>query len=63
VSFGSHFVIMYIPQLAEIFSIVPLDFNEWMLVLLCAAPVCLIDEVLKVFGRIAAARELKSRLG
>lgn len=62
VSFGSHFVIMYIPYLAEIFSIVPLDFNEWMLVLLCAAPVCLIDEVLKVFGRIAAARELKSRL-
>ena len=63
VSFGSHFLIMYVPYFAEIFSIVPLDFNEWMLVLLCAAPVCLIDEVLKVFGRVSARRELKARLG
>ena len=63
VSFGLHFLIMYVPYLADIFSIVPLDFNEWMLVLLCAAPVCVIDEVLKVFGRIAARRELRERLG
>jgi len=63
VSFGLHFLIMYVPYLANIFSIVPLDFNEWMLVLICAAPVCLIDEVLKVFGRVAASRELRARLG
>ena len=62
VSFGSHFVIMYIPYLANVFSIVPLNFNEWMLVMACAAPVCLIDEVLKVFGRAASRRELKARL-
>ena len=63
VSFGLHFLIMYVPYLADIFSIVPLDRNEWLLVLLCAAPVCVIDEVLKVFGRIAARRELRARLG
>jgi len=51
VSFGLHFVIMYIPAFATIFAIVPLDVNEWLLVLLCAAPVCVIDEVLKVIGR------------
>ena len=42
---------MYIPAFATIFAIVPLDINEWLLVVLCAAPVCLIDEVLKFIGR------------
>jgi Ca2+-transporting ATPase len=45
VSFGLHFVILYIPLLADIFSIVPLSVNEWLLVLLFAFPVVLIDEV------------------
>mmetsp|Transcript_8919 Transcript_8919/g.31411 ORF Transcript_8919/g.31411 Transcript_8919/m.31411 type:complete len:579 (+) Transcript_8919:1003-2739(+) len=50
-SFALHFVIMYIPMLASIFAIVPLDFAEWMLVLLFSAMVIVIDEVLKFFGR------------
>ena len=50
-SFGSHFLIMYVPHLANIFSIVPLNVNEWIFVVACAAPVCLIDEVLKVASR------------
>jgi len=50
-SFGLHCVILYVPALAAIFSIVPLSANEWALVLLFAAPVCLIDEVLKLVGR------------
>eukprot|EP00803_Ostreobium_quekettii_P008366 evm.model.scf_1396EXC.4 EVM.evm.TU.scf_1396EXC.4 scf_1396EXC:22768-35223(-) len=50
-SFGLHFVILYVPWLAAIFSIVPLSVNEWMLVLLFALPVILIDEVLKYVGR------------
>ncbi len=50
-SFGLHFVILYVPALASIFSIVPLSLNEWVLVLLFAAPVVLIDEALKLVGR------------
>lgn len=33
------------------FSIVPLSLNEWLLVLLFALPVILIDELLKMLGR------------
>ena len=51
VSFGLHCVILYVPFLAEVFGIVPLSLNEWVLVLLVSAPVVLIDEVLKFMGR------------
>jgi Ca2+-transporting ATPase len=45
VSFGSHFLILYVPVLANIFGIVPLNFQEWLLVIVFASPVILIDEV------------------
>ncbi|KAI4300186.1 hypothetical protein L6164_033591 [Bauhinia variegata] len=51
VSFGLHFLILYVPFLAQIFGIVPLSFNEWLLVLVVALPVILIDEILKFVGR------------
>jgi len=51
ISFGSHFAILYIPFLADIFGIVPLSLNEWLLVVLISLPVILIDEVLKKIGR------------
>ncbi|KAE8690517.1 Calcium-transporting ATPase 1, endoplasmic reticulum-type [Hibiscus syriacus] len=51
VSFGLHFLILYVPFLAKVFGIVPLSFNEWLLVLAVAFPVILIDEVLKFVGR------------
>jgi len=51
-SIGLHCVILYIPSLASIFSIVPLSWNEWKLVILLAAPVVIIDEVLKAFSRV-----------
>jgi Ca2+-transporting ATPase len=51
ISFGLHFIILYVPVLAEIFSIVPLSLNEWLLVLAYSLPVILIDEVLKFIGR------------
>lgn len=51
VSFGLHFLILYVPFLAKVFGIVPLSLNEWLLVVLVAFPVILIDEVLKFIGR------------
>mmetsp|Transcript_41878 Transcript_41878/g.75721 ORF Transcript_41878/g.75721 Transcript_41878/m.75721 type:complete len:1041 (-) Transcript_41878:284-3406(-) len=50
-SIGTHFVILYTPWLAKIFSVCPLDWHDWQLVLAFSFPVILIDEVLKFFGR------------
>lgn len=50
-SFALHFLIMYVPVLATVFSIVPLSLNEWLLVLIFSAPVVFIDEILKLAGR------------
>ncbi|KAK6142219.1 hypothetical protein DH2020_000016 [Rehmannia glutinosa] len=62
VSFGLHFLILYVPFLAQIFGIVPLSLNEWLLVLAVAFPVILIDEVLKFVGRCTSGiRTSKSR--
>lgn len=61
VSFGLHFLILYVPFLAKIFGIVPLSVNEWLLVLLVSLPVILIDEFFKFIGRKMAASERRSR--
>lgn len=50
-SIGVHMVILYIPLLATIFGVVPLDLHDWLMVLAFSSPVILIDEVLKFFGR------------
>ena len=39
VSFGLHFLILYVPFLVQVFGIVPLSLKEWLLVLLVALPV------------------------
>uniref|UniRef100_K3W8M1 P-type Ca(2+) transporter n=1 Tax=Globisporangium ultimum (strain ATCC 200006 / CBS 805.95 / DAOM BR144) TaxID=431595 RepID=K3W8M1_GLOUD len=62
VSFGMHFLILYVDVLADTFSVTPLDFNEWLVVLAFSLPVILIDEVLKFVGRRIHARELEARL-
>ncbi|KAK1692182.1 hypothetical protein QYE76_008879 [Lolium multiflorum] len=62
VSFGLHFLILYVPFLAQVFGIVPLSLNEWLLVLLVALPVVLIDEVLKFVGRCTTASGPKRRV-
>ncbi|MBA0846688.1 hypothetical protein Goshw_005643 [Gossypium schwendimanii] len=51
VSFGLHCLILYVPFLANMFGVVPLSLNEWLLVILISIPVVLIDETLKFFGR------------
>ncbi|CAM8909978.1 unnamed protein product [Rhodiola kirilowii] len=55
VSFGLHFLILYVPVLAQVFGIVPLSLNEWLLVLAVALPVILIDEILKFIGRCTSS--------
>ena len=54
-----HAVIVYVPFLNEIFSIHAMNTQEWILVFAFSFPVILIDEVLKFFGRIKNAAELK----
>ena len=62
VSFGMHFVILYVDVLSEMFFVTPLDLNEWKLVLAFSLPVVIIDEVLKFLGRQMSAKELKTRM-
>ncbi|GBG71486.1 hypothetical protein CBR_g8902 [Chara braunii] len=51
VSMGLHFAILYTPWLADIFGVVPLSLQEWLLVVAISAPIILVDEVLKFVGR------------
>lgn len=50
-SMALHFALLYIPFLQGLFSIVPLNWNEWKAVLYISAPIILIDEVLKAAER------------
>lgn len=61
VSFGLHFLILYVPFLAQVFGIVPLSLNEWLLVLAVALPVILIDEILKFIGRCLSGIRTSAR--
>merc|ERR1712112_375081 len=51
-SIGIHMMILYIPMLSKIFSVVPLDSHDWYLVMAFSIPVIIIDEFLKLFGRM-----------
>ncbi|KAM3289105.1 hypothetical protein P3S67_017392 [Capsicum chacoense] len=59
-SFGLHSLILYVPSLEDIFGIVPLSLNEWLLFILLSPPVILIDEVLKFVGRRRRRTKLKA---
>eukprot|EP00299_Pterocystis_sp_00344_P002668 c13003_g1_i1.p1 GENE.c13003_g1_i1~~c13003_g1_i1.p1 ORF type:complete len:1006 (+),score=268.98 c13003_g1_i1:48-3020(+) len=51
-SFGLHFMILYVPALANIFAVAPLGFDEWKAVVLWSLPVLFIDETLKFVSRL-----------
>ncbi|CAE7561741.1 ECA1 [Symbiodinium pilosum] len=46
-----HFVILYVPFLAKVFAVCPLDWHDWVLVMTFSFPVIVVDEILKFFGR------------
>ncbi|KAL8703287.1 MAG: hypothetical protein Q9201_003528 [Fulgogasparrea decipioides] len=50
-SMALHFALLYTPFLQSLFSIVPLNLNEWQAVLWISIPVIFIDEILKFFER------------
>ena len=61
-SFLAHFCILYIPVLASIFSVAPLTWHDWLIVLAFSFPVILIDELLKAITRYRTQKELEKRL-
>ncbi|KAL5706707.1 P-type Ca(2+) transporter [Ranunculus cassubicifolius] len=46
-----HVLILYIQPLSVLFSVTPLSWNEWTIVLYLSFPVIIIDEILKFFSR------------
>lgn len=50
-SFGLHFVILYVDVMATVFQVTPLSIAQWMTVLKFSIPVILLDELLKWFAR------------
>lgn len=48
-----HYLIIYVPQLAVIFNVAPLNWEEWIAIIAISLPVILIDEILKFLTRRA----------
>lgn len=46
-----HCAILYVPFLSKIFSTVPLDLKDWILVMFFSVPVIFIEEILKYYSR------------
>jgi len=61
-SFILHFMILYVPWMASIFSIAPHDAVDWLLVFLFSFPVIIIDEILKFVGRRRNEAERAKRI-
>jgi Ca2+ transporting ATPase len=54
-----HFMILYVPFFSTLFSITPLNWEEWQAVLWISTPVIVIDEVLKWVSRTFVAPPTK----
>lgn len=60
-SFGLHFVILYVEVLSQIFQVCPLTIEEWITVMKFSIPVVLLDETLKFIARKIADAPLLKR--
>lgn len=60
-SFLLHCGILYIPVFEKVFNTVPLDWNDWKLVLMFSLPVFVIEEILKFISRSKTAADLQRR--
>lgn len=60
-SMGLHLAVLYTPWLAESFGVVPLSYNEWLLVVLFSFPVIPLEEGLKLIGRTFFAPQSKDK--
>jgi Ca2+-transporting ATPase len=57
-----HCVILYIPFFNNIFSIMPLDAKEWILVLVFSIPVVFLDELVKIYTRFTSNKNKKLKI-
>lgn len=55
-SLALHFVILYVPFMASLFQLEPLNLDEWKWVLILSFPVILLDEILKFFARMTQCK-------
>ncbi|KAJ7966509.1 Calcium-transporting ATPase [Quillaja saponaria] len=56
-----HVLILYVPPLSALFSVTPLSWADWRVVLYLSFPVIIIDEVLKFLSRNASGIRFKFR--
>jgi magnesium-transporting ATPase (P-type) len=50
-SFALHFAILYVPWLANVFSVAPISLKEWLAVIWLSFVVVVLDEWIKFFSR------------
>lgn len=61
-SVSLHCAILYIPFFNKIFGIMPLDAQEWGLVLIFSIPVVFIDELIKFYARLSSPSKRKIKV-
>lgn len=54
-----HFGILYIPWLAVLFNVVPLNKDEWLAILYISLPVIVLDELFKLYERLFLIPKVK----